>query len=718
MAISSDLIKDFVKVTNDNKPTASESTLYGKIVIYNDREYVQLDGSDVLTPVSSTASVSAGERVMVQIKNHTATVTGNMSSPSASSGTVKKLAENITEFEVVVAERIEANDAEIEKLIAEDAKINGLLDADKAEIDELKAKNVTIEGTLMAVDADIDDLKANKLDVSVAHAEFATINELEAVDADIHNLEATYGEFTELTTKGFEAVNAEIKNLDTKYAEIDFSNIEQAAVEKLFTESGIIEDLVVKEGKITGELVGVTIKGDLIEGNTLKADKLVVKGSDGLYYKLNIEGGATTSEQVSEEDLQNGLSGSIIVAKSITASKIAVDDLVAFDATIGGFNITDDAIYSGVKGTVESPSRGIYLDNTGQVAFGDDKNYLRYFKDGDVWKLEITAQTITFGATGKSVEEVVKDMQTEMETMKDEITVDVKAYYRYYLLQSSTLSTPSKPTTYPPASTWDDTEPSYVDGSTNTLYFVDCTIFNDNTFTYSEVSKSSSYEAAKSAYNKAVNTQTNLDNLEIGGRNLIRNSETLIFENYAFEYLPNDYIEADYIEVTGTQYIDTGFKPNQDTRIVCEFKYTGGNGVYGARSTVSSRNFSMRVINGAWQMGYGEGVLTGTIPSDTTNWHIADHNKNELYIDGELAATREYVEFSAPYPVAIGAIRAGSMYYGQGRYRRCKIYDNGILVRELIPCLNPDGEAGMYDLVTEAFFGNAGSDMIGYALLS
>ena len=85
--------------------------------------------------------------------------------------------------------------------------------------------------------------------------------------------------------------------------------------------------------------------------------------------------------------------------------------------------------------------------------------------------------------------------------------IDVKATYRYYLLQSSTLSTPSKPTVYPPGGNWNDTEPSYTDGSTNSLYFVDCTVFCDDTFTYSKVSKSSSYEAAKVAYNKAVNAQ-------------------------------------------------------------------------------------------------------------------------------------------------------------------------------------------------------------------
>lgn len=82
--------------------------------------------------------------------------------------------------------------------------------------------------------------------------------------------------------------------------------------------------------------------------------------------------------------------------------------------------------------------------------------------------------------------------------------VDVKATYRYYLLQTSTLSTPSKPTTYPPASTWSDSEPSYTEGSSDSLYFVDCTVFCDDTFVYSTVSLSTAYEAAKIAYNKAL----------------------------------------------------------------------------------------------------------------------------------------------------------------------------------------------------------------------
>lgn len=83
--------------------------------------------------------------------------------------------------------------------------------------------------------------------------------------------------------------------------------------------------------------------------------------------------------------------------------------------------------------------------------------------------------------------------------------VDVSATYRYYLLQSSTAAVPAKPTVFPPPSVWDDTEPGYTDGSTNSLYTVDCTLFSDDTYLYSAVSMSSSYEAAKAAYNKATN---------------------------------------------------------------------------------------------------------------------------------------------------------------------------------------------------------------------
>ena len=415
MALSSDLISQFVQVTKDDK-TKKETTVYGTIVEYEGNKYVKLDGSELLTPISLTADAIDGERVTVMIKNHNAIVTGNMSSPAARTEDVKDLDNKISEFEIVIADkvstdRLEAEIARIDTLVSENITIKGRLDANEASINELEANNVTINGKLEAAEAEITDLKTKKLDAEVADITYATIANLEAAQAKIGTLEATYGDFQDLTTKNFEAVNASIddlnanklsvKDADIKYANIDFANITQAAVEKIFSDSGIIKDLVVSSGQITGELVGVTIKGDLIEGGTVVADKLVVKGSDGLYYKLNTDGSTVESEQTE----YNSLNGGIITAKSITATKISVDDLVAFGATIGGFNITESSLYSGVKASVDNTTRGVYLDKEGQVAFGDAYNFLKYYKDEDgSYKLEVSAQSIKFSASNRNLE--------------------------------------------------------------------------------------------------------------------------------------------------------------------------------------------------------------------------------------------------------------------------------------------------------------------------
>lgn len=90
--------------------------------------------------------------------------------------------------------------------------------------------------------------------------------------------------------------------------------------------------------------------------------------------------------------------------------------------------------------------------------------------------------------------------------------IDIDKVTRYYLLQSSTLAAPSKPADGAAISSkWSKTEPSYTSGSTMTLYSVDQTVMSNGAIKYSEVSKSSSYEAAKEAYNLA-NTANNTVN--------------------------------------------------------------------------------------------------------------------------------------------------------------------------------------------------------------
>ena len=395
MDLSRNIIKRYVQVASPEKITSNSETVYGTAVNDGETLYVKIDGSNILTPVSSTIDIKANDRVLVLVKNHEATVIGSPSSPTARLEELNNLGTEVTEFKAVatrdlIAARADIDNLNANKLSVKDAELK------YATIEKLDAENATINGKLTAYEASIEGLKADKIDASEVEAKYATIESLEATDAKFDKLDTTYAKVTALDAQkaridDLDANKLSATDADLKYADIDFANISDAAVENFYAASGIIQNLTLETGVVVKELVGVKIKGDLIEGNTIKADKLVVKGSDGLYYKLNIEGGATTSEQVSEEDLQNGLSGSIIVAKSITAEKVAVDDLAAFKATIGGFHITKNSIYSGLKESAANTELGLYLDNEGQIALGDEKNYLKFYKvDENNYAFEIS----------------------------------------------------------------------------------------------------------------------------------------------------------------------------------------------------------------------------------------------------------------------------------------------------------------------------------------
>lgn len=133
MGLSSDLIAQFVKVTNDAKTPKKDVVLYGTIRNYNDTKYVQLDGSELLTPYDASTDAKDGDRVLVTIKNHTVTATGNMTSPSASVGTVNQVKNDLNgEFETLKAESVTTEE----------------LAATNAKIDELTAKNADLKDKL------------------------------------------------------------------------------------------------------------------------------------------------------------------------------------------------------------------------------------------------------------------------------------------------------------------------------------------------------------------------------------------------------------------------------------------------------------------------------------------------------------------------------------------------------------------------------------------
>lgn len=439
MALSNDIVSQFVRLSTPEPEKKAETTVYGTVRIVDGKTYVRIDGSSIDTPVSestTTFTVNKDDRVMVLIKDHSAIITGNMTSPSATQKnldeTKNDVESKLTSFDKVVANKVDtetfkAEQAKITELQAKNVEITGQLDAAKADIETLEADNVTIKGTLTAHEGQFDTINTKFVTVDgELEAANAKIGTLEATDADFRTLESDYADFKNVNADIVDAETGKFKNLSTQYATIEFGNITEAAIVKLFTESGIIENLIISEGQITGQLVGVTIKGDLIEAGTLKADRLVVLGSDGNYYKINTDfNNIVGTDGVPVEPVEEDrIHGSTLVAKSLTAEKIAVEDLVAFGATIGGFRIagaeydeggtltSPGKIYSGQKNIVDSGEMGLYMDADGQVSIGDDVNYLRYYKTTDedgntIYKLAISAESIFFGTGSRSsVEEI------------------------------------------------------------------------------------------------------------------------------------------------------------------------------------------------------------------------------------------------------------------------------------------------------------------------
>lgn len=480
MALSHEVVSQFAKLV-DNKPKKDEGvTVKGTYKIIGDIKYVQLDGSDVLTPVESTVEAKTGERVQVLIKDHFATVTGNISSPAARSKDVKDLADTVDEQGNTIQQMdntiiqqgnsiiqmntsinqhettINQHDTKINQqgdqivsinntIISQGNSIEANHNAIIAQGNEIDVMNDTITSHGNSITSMNNTIQqhGNKIDQNsnTISQQGNTINQQGNKITEIDNTVKTQGNTivaqgntidahgTQLTTHGSqitilnsgfvikdgvltglsEVVVNKLKTdtLDTGYAKIDFANIQMAAVQKLFTESGIIKDLIVQEGAITGELVGVTLKGDLIEAGTLVADKLVIKGSDGLYYKLN-----TTGETVeTEQTIENSLNGSVITAKSITASKIQVTDLVAFGATIGGFDISNDSIHSHLKPDIDSPNNGLFLGSDGQMALGNDRNHIKYYKDeNNNYILDVRLDKLYLGSSSQTADQQIQGM--------------------------------------------------------------------------------------------------------------------------------------------------------------------------------------------------------------------------------------------------------------------------------------------------------------------
>lgn len=111
MALPSELVDEFAKVTHDTQEKKEATLFYGTARFTNDGDFVKIDGSDLYTPATFATSAITGDRVMGTIKNHRAIVTANITNPSMTLGILRAISGIIVEgYLTTNAQRIRYDD--------------------------------------------------------------------------------------------------------------------------------------------------------------------------------------------------------------------------------------------------------------------------------------------------------------------------------------------------------------------------------------------------------------------------------------------------------------------------------------------------------------------------------------------------------------------------------------------------------------------------------
>ena len=228
LVLPDSLAQEFAKATNDKVTKENKGTyLYGTVRVSGASIEVLFDGADIYTPCTTTVEVQTDDRVMVLVKDRSAVITSNLTTPSIHykigpldinkdsiawmdvvNGTTYKagiyaVQENDLEslfLGIVIGDEVISSLNYNGKLYSKNAEITGTIHATAGEFSgELKAATGTFAGELSAATGSFSGtLSAAKGtfagDLSAAKGTFA--GTLSAVDGTFKgNLEAAGGTF-------------------------------------------------------------------------------------------------------------------------------------------------------------------------------------------------------------------------------------------------------------------------------------------------------------------------------------------------------------------------------------------------------------------------------------------------------------------------------------------------------------------------------------------
>ena len=400
MAISNDLIAKFAKMSKESK-IQRETTVFGTTVEYGGKLYVKMDGSDLLTPVATTSEIAAGERVTVMVKDHTATVMGNISNPSASKKTTDAIEDEITtitatigNFELVVADKVTTKE----------------LEAEVARIEELIADSIVVTD-LTAVNAAIKNLEAEVADIDLALIDKAEIVDLNAANAEIGTLKANVANIQTLIGGNLTMDNIQSLILTSSKVTVDNAFIKDAMIDRVSASkltAGTINTNLINIGSEDGSM---SINGSLQQFKDSEGNVRIQIGKDASGDFTFVLYGADGQGQLIN---QNGITSSAI------GDGLIVNDMVADNAAISGEKLDIESVITEINGsTTTIKSSQIYFDDKAQsleVAFDQLSTKVDLIEgvDGD---LGVALEQIAANTTSINV------VQGEIETLISNTTI-------------------------------------------------------------------------------------------------------------------------------------------------------------------------------------------------------------------------------------------------------------------------------------------------------
>lgn len=183
--------------------------------------------------------------------------------------------------------------------------------------------------------------------------------------------------------------------------------------------------------------------------------------------------------------------------------------------------------------------------------------------------------------------------------------------------------------------------------------------------------------------------------------------------------IKSTYTPVEYIESSGTQYIDTGYSANSNTKLELKLQFTSASHqefIFCGRdfnngSTINA--FSLfRNTSNQFRADYNSiGTLfSHTVTANNDYTYVMD--KNKLYENNVLIRTETSASFSATNKLRLfSAFNSDGTInnFFEGKVFYCKILDNDTLVRDFIPVLDENNVACLYEQVEGKFYYNQGS---------